>query len=166
MTPEFKPFPKIASLNSSIIPLTNGGFAICSEEDHERLIAFSWFHVNDGNTAYAMRSEQGKLIRMHVEVFGSKSPDHINGDGLDNRRTNLRKATTTENGMNRGKFAPAYSRFKGVGWHKRDKRWVAKIKVGNKRINLGNFKEELHAALAYNVAATVHFGEFARTNKL
>ena len=164
---DFQDFPKMARLSRSVIDLTNGGMALCSEEDFERLAQHAWFHVIDGNQVYAARGGlDGRLIRMHVEVFGGKGPDHANGDGLDNRRCNLRAATAAQNQMNRGKFASAYSVFKGVSWHKRDRRWVAKIKANGRRINLGYFISELAAAKAYNESAIKNFGEFARINQL
>lgn len=162
---EFVGFPKIACLDRSVIPLTNGGVAICSEADFPQLSKYSWFHVRDGNQVYAARdSLHGRIARMHTDVFGGNGPDHVNGDGLDNRRENLRAATAAQNQMNRGKFAAAHSRYKGVTWHKRDRRWVARIKLGANRMILGNFISELEAAEAYDRAAITHFGEFARIN--
>jgi hypothetical protein len=164
---EFVGFQKIARLDKSIIPLTNGGFALCSEEDFDYLSQFKWFHVSDGNTFYAARDiDHKRYKRMHSEIMSEAAPDHKNGDGLDNRRDNLRCATSSQNQMNRGKFAVAHSPFKGVTWHSRDHRWVARIKAAGKRIYLGSFTTETEAARAYNDAASKHFGEFARLNTL
>lgn len=164
---EFREFPKMARLSRSILPLTNGGYALCSEDDFDALSKHKWFHVMDGNQIYAARSgSSGKLIRMHSEVVGYLGADHKNGDGLDNRRCNLRAATVQQNQMNRGKFTAAYSTFKGVTWHKRDRRWISRIKVNGIRIQLGSFVNEIDAAKAYNNAAKNHFGEFARVNQL
>lgn len=164
---EFISFPKMPRLSQSVIVLTNGGFSFCSEEDFDRLSKFNWFHVFDGNQVYAMRDNNQKgLIRMHAEVMGGIGIDHINGDGLDNRRSNLRFATNSQNQMNRGKFSVGYSKFKGVSWHKRDHRWVAKIMADGRRIHLGNFINEFDAAKAYNDAASQYFGKFARLNQI
>lgn len=164
MTPQFTPFPKMADIDRSLIPLTNGGCAMCSEDDFDELSRYSWFHVIDRNQEYAARLDGKRLVRMHNDVLGGKFIDHKNGDGLDNRLENLRFATNAQNQMNRGKFAKAYSRHKGVSWHIRDKRWVSKIKANGKQINLGNFLTEDAAAKAYDEAALLYFGDFARIN--
>lgn len=150
------------------IKLTNGGFAICSDEDFAKLSGYKWFHMKDRNQTYVVRSgtKNGQLIRMHAEVFGAPNPDHKNGNGLDNRRENLRAATAAQNQMNRGKHAHASSPYKGITWLRFDRKWWARIKVGGKRLDLGRFSDERAAALAYNEAAIKHFGEFARINDL
>jgi hypothetical protein len=92
--------------------------------------------------------------------------DHKNGDKLDNRRENLRICTIAENIRNsktstkKGKT----SRYKGVYWVGRIKKWVARIHVDRKGLHVGVFTDEAEAARAYDVAARQHFGEFARTN--
>lgn len=164
---DFVGFPKIAQFEKSFLCLTNGGVAICDEDDFDKLSSHSWFHVFDGNQIYAARAgDSGKLIRMHTEIMGGNPVDHINGDGLDNCRGNLRFVTNTQNQMNRGKFATGYSKYKGVSWHCRDKKWTAKIKAEGRRINLGYFTTELEAAKAYNGAALRYFKEFARLNQI
>jgi hypothetical protein len=92
--------------------------------------------------------------------------DHIFGvqDNL-----NLRIATTSENGGNRKKAKSflgqqCSSKFKGVSWHKRDKKWCSQIQVQQKTIHLGYFIDEIKAAFAYNKAAVKYFGEFAKLN--
>jgi hypothetical protein len=87
--------------------------------------------------------------------------DHINGNGLDNRRCNLRPATRSQNNMNRAKRR-GVSKFKGVS-PKRGK-WRAYLKTGKKQHNLGVFESEYDAARAYDVKAKEMFGEFARVN--
>lgn len=150
------------------IPLSNhDDYAIVDEEDLSLINQYSWFAVEDGNCFYAARSiGNSRFVRMHNDIFGVLGVDHINGNGLDNRRVNLRAATAQQNGQNRGKFAKATSKYKGVCWHKRDKKWTAKIKVGNKRLNLGYFSKEVEAAKKYNETAKLHYGEFARLNEI
>jgi hypothetical protein len=95
--------------------------------------------------------------------------DHINGDGLDNRRMNLRLANHSQNAANRCKpqRSRSTSRYKGVFFEasgKRKKRWRALIKVDGQTIHLGSYSEEIEAAVAYDIAAKKHFGEFAKLN--
>lgn len=92
------------------------------------------------------------------------SVDHINGDTLDNRKSNLRLATSSENGANVPKREGTSSRFKGVCWDKNGHRWKAHIGYQGKRVHLGYFVDEEEAARAYDRVARTLFGEFARTN--
>ena len=161
---EFKAFPKMPRFDLSFIPLTNGGHAICDEGDFQSLSAHQWFHVKDRNVIYAARSHGGKITKMHRELMRDAVIDHINGDGLDNRRINIRPASNSQNQMNRGKHAPASSIFKGVCWSKKEKKWMARIKIGTKRKHLGYFNDQRMAAIAYNKAAEENFIGFARLN--
>jgi len=91
--------------------------------------------------------------------------DHINHNGLDNRRANLRPVTLTQNVWNRRKFKkPSRSKYKGVDWSTEMKRWRARIRVNGKRIYLGSFKHEIEAAKAYDTAAAKYHGQFAALN--
>ena len=104
-------------------------------------------------------------IRMHSLITGWPLVDHINCDGLDNRRENLRPATSAENARNARKtVAPTASQFKGVHWEPRWRRWIASIRVNRKSVYLGGFRDEAEAARAYDAAAREMFGEFARPN--
>jgi hypothetical protein len=88
--------------------------------------------------------------------------DHINGDGLDNRWSNLRLATRAENIRNSRTKATNTSGFKGVSWHKRDRKWQAHIKINGRSKNLGLFEAPEDAHAAYVAAAQKYHGEFAR----
>jgi len=91
--------------------------------------------------------------------------DHINHNGLDNRKANLRPATRTQNIWHRKKFKrPSRSQYKGIDWSKTQKKWRARIRVNGKRIYLGSFDNELEAAKAYDEAAKRYHGEFASLN--
>lgn len=92
--------------------------------------------------------------------------DHINGNPLDNRRHNLRLCDRSENLANTHKRPGGTSRFKGVSWCNRDKKWVAHIEVRGRQKNIGGFRSEEEAAAAYNRAATEAWGEFAKVNNL
>lgn len=101
---------------------------------------------------------------MHTLITGYRQTDHVNGNGLDNRRANLREATTAENGRNVPKLR-GVSRFKGVSWHKARSRWQVRIHIapGNER-HLGYFTDEMQAAMAYDAWARICYGEFACLN--
>jgi hypothetical protein len=91
-----------------------------------------------------------------------KEIDHTNGNGLDNRFDNVRLATHNQNGKNQKKPKNNTSGFKGVSWHKKDKKWYAQIRVNNKLIYLGCYNNKFYAALVYARAARKYFGEWRR----
>ena len=88
--------------------------------------------------------------------------DHRDGDGLNNRRSNLRRATFEENGRNRCGNHISTSKYRGVFKHKN--RWIAQIKYGRKSRHIGSFVDEIAAARAYDSVAFAVFGDFARLN--
>jgi hypothetical protein len=152
------------------IPLSQGRVAIVDDRDFETLNRYKWYAQKIGNTLYAARHATGRhrTIYMHRQIPGITDPgifvDHRNGNGLDNRRQNLRLATKTENARNRPAPKNNTSGFKGVHWHKQGNAYRARIKVNGKNIHLGLFPTPTEAARAYDQAARKYFGEFARTN--
>ena len=111
---------------------------------------------------------QLKKVRMHREIMNAPDGllvDHQNGKTLDNRRSNLRLATHSQNMCNKPKTSTkSTSRFRGVYLDKRKGRWVAKIQINRKCIWLGHFNNEIEAARAYDAAAKMYHKEFARLN--
>ena len=106
---------------------------------------------------------------MHREILNAPAGvlvDHINHNGLDNRKANLRLATRAQNCWNRKKpkMRKCASRFKGVGWHKGNKKWVSRIRFNGRRISIGYFNDEVEAAKSYDEAAKKYHGEFAVLN--
>lgn len=111
----------------------------------------------------------GSTVMAHIVVWAlehgevpSDEIDHINGDRQDNRPLNLRVASRSLNCANRAPSGSGTSIYKGVS--RSGKRWMAQIKVKQKRLILGRYDSEVDAAKAYDMAAKVHFGEFARIN--
>ena len=151
------------------IPLTQGKHALIDDEDYEKISGFSWYTHQTNRNLYACSCINGKLTKMQNFLMGKKKNmfwDHINRNGLDNRRCNLRLATKTENLRNSRKRKNASSKYKGVSFYKRDGVWQANIRVNKKLFYLGRFEKEIDAAKAYNDAAEQYFGEYANLNKL
>ena len=108
-------------------------------------------------------------MKMHREVIhppGYLFVDHINHNGLDNRKANLRPATRSQNSFNRLIIIrkDLSSKYKGVTWGKYKKMWQARIGIYGKRKHIGFFKDEVQAAMAYDKAAKKYHGEFASLN--
>jgi hypothetical protein len=141
-----------------------GKYAIVSAEDYTELNNYIWY-VN--GCGYAIRNivKDGKPkgILMHRQIMNTpddKVTDHINGDRLDNRRSNLRIATRAENNRNTPGTKGSTSDFKGVGWDERQGKWGVRIK--NK--HLGYFESEIEAAKVYDYFALKQYGDFAFLN--
>jgi len=150
------------------IPLTRGLVAIVDDADYETAVsAGPWHATPDRNRFYARhtgprRDGKHQTVRMHTVLTGWPFVDHVNGDGLDNRRENLRAATHSENAMNRAMNSDNTSGYKGVFRYPRG--WRARITLAGRRTNLGVFATPQEAARAYDTAALALFGEFARLN--
>jgi len=150
-----------------LITLTQGKFAIVDAEDYDRLNQDKWYAGKCKNTYYAGRVEGGKTIKMHREIMRAPKGalvDHINHNGLDNRKSNLRLCTNAQNCYNQQACATGTSKYKGVSWHKSRSKWSARIRCDRKFYNLGEFDNEMEAAMAYDDKAVELFGEFAWPN--
>ncbi len=154
----------------SYIELNQGLTAIVDTEDLDKLLQYTWHAYKDYNTFYCQRNLYVGKYRMHqtMHIFltGYKMTDHINGNGLDNRKSNLREVTNQQNVFNSRKTVhPTTSKFKGVSsMLPSSNKWHAQITINRKKIHLGLFKSETEAALAYDEAAREYFGEFATLN--
>lgn len=152
------------------IPLSQGKVAIVDQDDALLVTAAGkWYARRGRNTVYAVRHVRLPDGRpstqfLHMFLTGYAMTDHINGDGLDCRRANLRPSTTAENGRNRGRQSNNTSGFKGVTWCKNAKKWKAQIGTDGGKRHLGIFVEPTDAARAYDAAARSLFGEFACLN--
>ena len=152
------------------VTLTMGYEAIIDAADIHLVGGVSWRANKSRNAVYAAhhkrRDGKRSFITMHrviVSAPENMSVDHINGDGLDNRRANLRLATNAENMWNMRRPARNTSGYKGVSWNKRISKWKAQIQVKGKIMHLGSFDDPQKAHAAYCDAAARHFGEYART---
>jgi hypothetical protein len=155
------------------IPLTRGQVAIVDAADYPVVAGRRWFaRWNKKTGSFYAESNSGNRTRgvsayIHREV-ACPGPglwvDHINHDTLDNRRSNLRIVTNSQNQANQRPQVGKSSRFKGVSWRARTGRWEAYIKVSGKKLPLGYHRDEVSAALAYDKAATEAFGQYALTN--
>lgn len=154
------------------IPLTRGRVALVDAEDAPGVLAAgSWCTSTSGEsrTAYAVRGERhpdGRFrgVRLHQFITGWDYVDHINGDGLDNRRGNLRRATHAENMRNCRLSRNSTSGYIGVSWSRAAGKWRAYISPDGRQIHLGLFATAEAAAVARDLASVRHFGEFARLN--
>lgn len=144
------------------IPLLNrdgsvAGYTSVDYEDVGRLGDVTWrLWKGPGGRHYAARRvrSEGKrvVIWMHREILGlprvrdGREVDHMNNDGLDNRRSNLRCVTHAQNMQNKASNQIATSRFRGVYWSKHTNRWIAQVRLNGQRTHLGSFVSELKAA--------------------
>jgi hypothetical protein len=151
------------------VPLAAGVHALVDANDLPLVEPFGWSldPTRRYAVAYLDALDRARCVRMHRLIMQARPDqvvDHINGNGLDNRRANLRLCTQAENTRNRRKGAGT-SRYKGVSLAKgRTKPWRAQIRHGEKVRCLGYFGDEAEAARAYDAAARATFGAFARMN--
>ena len=157
------------------IPLTQGKVALVDEEDYEYLMRWKWYLYEANGQCYAVRNERfstehghaRRTVRMHREIMHTPKTlyvDHINHNGLDNRKCNMRHCSSRENQGNRLLTKACSSQYKGVNKH--DGKWQARIGHKYKQLYIGFYDTEAEAARAYNHKALEIFGEFARLNQI
>lgn len=156
-----------------LVPLTQNQVAMVDDEDFDRVIALKWYAYKSGSydksfyCGRMVRGSDGKRRRISMQKFimGVDSVlDHVDGNGLNNQKSNLRPANRTQNGRNR-RVQKHSSPYKGVTWFGPSKAYMAKICIDGIEKFLGYFKDPAAGARAYDEAAIKHFGEFARTNQ-
>ena|SRR5947208_2399006 len=150
------------------IVLTRGYIAIVDDEYYDKLNKFSWYEANGYATTNMGQGKDRHTIFMHNMVLWSPRGleiDHINGDTLDNRRTNLRIVTHKEN-MRNQKIKAHSSRYKGVHWDSAVNKWRATTKIDGKVVHIGRYLTELEAAKAYNEFVSRTDSEHYRLNTL
>lgn len=156
------------------IHLTKGQATLVDDEDYEFLNQWKWHtsyygYANRRRHIKSTRKNQKfEMIKMHrliTECPDGMYVDHINGDRLDNRKSNLRVCTNAQNSANQRLRASNTSGYKGVVLDKRRNRWVAQIKVNYKTRRYGSFATPLEAAKVYNEKAKEAWGEYAKVNE-
>jgi len=152
-----------------LIRLGPGQYSKVDPEDYEWLSIYNWHLLTGPTNRYAVRVDRKRLfVHMHREIM--KPPkgmvvDHINRDGLDNRRANLRIATRQQNRCNSGpRLRRGTSKYKGVSWDKVRRKWRAYLSSNGKGIHLGRFDNEFEAAKVRDAAAKKYHGQFAWLN--
>lgn len=150
------------------IKLTCNKKAIVDNEDFYYLNNFKWQYHNKNYAVHHIRNR--KSILMHRFIMNISDPkveiDHINHNGLDNRKSNLRICSNRQNHYNSKIRKDNKSGFKGVYFHKVSKKWEVRIKFNGRKLYLGQFKSKLDAAKKYNDAAKIYYGEFALLNSI
>ena len=150
------------------IVLTKGYKTIVDDSDYAWLSKVKWHAAERKGLVYALRQHGGKWVRLHNAIMNPPpglQVDHLNRNPLDNRRSNLRLCTISENMQNQ-RISPHSSRFKGVSYRKDRACWRAQIRINGKVTHLGNFETEGEAAEAYNEAAKAHYGPLSYLNAL
>lgn len=153
------------------ITLSRGMVAIVDDADFDWLNQWKWYARPNGKTVYAVREvdagdKKQRLVHMHREIANTPEgmiTDHADRNGLHNWRGNLRIVDDARNARNKGVASNNRSGYKGVRYHSGGY-WQARITVGRKSSHIGLFRSAENAAIAYNIAALEHHGEFACLN--
>ncbi len=164
--------PKVCECGEhGFVVLTRWHVAFFSPDDLEKVSGGVWYSDHRRDATYAARLTQTKNFRtkiyLHRLITGATkgvTTDHIDGDGLNNRRENLRVCSNIENCRSRHK-ARGRSKFKGVLWNRQNQKWKANITIDSRLKHLGFFDDDVLAARAYDRAVQVYFGEFCMTNE-
>jgi len=152
------------------IKLTQDKYALVDNDDFEFLNQWKWYATKQGNTFYAHRDSRnrkrnkGNIVSMHREIMNNpnnKLVDHIDGNGLNNQRKNLRFCTKSENGMNQKIHKNSTSKLKGVTFDKSRQKYLAQINVNKRKIFIGRFINKEDAYKAYCEACKKYHREFA-----
>lgn len=152
------------------VKLSRGKIAFIDDEDFDLVSQIRpWHCTTIGYAAHSRTS--GSKVWMHRLIMGATKGvevDHINGNKLDNRKSNLRLCSTDENRLNRRSYKTKVgsSKFKGVSFKKQSKKFVAQIQYEGAKVHIGYFTDETEAARAYNLKAAELFGKFAYLNNV
>jgi hypothetical protein len=140
-------------------------------EDYDKIMKHDWYVVKIANKFYVytgiVNNKKNTTLKMHRLIMDNPlnmDIDHINGNGLDNRKVNLRICSRAQNSRNQGIKKNNTSGYKGVSYRKDRKKWRSYIVLNNKQFNLGHHSTAIEAAKAYDNVAVKYHGEYARLN--
>ena len=151
------------------ISLSRGKFALVDNINYEYLNQWKWYY----NNGYAARDQRNLITKKDTRIYmhriimkakKSENIDHVNHNGIDNQKRNLRKSTHEQNMHNMKSNKNSTSQYKGVCWAKNNKKWKVQINYNNKHIYLGYYTNEKVAAKVYDKAAIKLHKEFAYLN--
>lgn len=148
------------------IPLTNGGFTQVDDKDYQVLKDFKWAITKRyvyKTKPFQLKGEK-RMHRIIMKAQKGQEVDHIDGNPLNNQRSNLRLCSKAQNRANRKLNANNKSGYKGVSWHIPTQKWLAHIKHNYKTYHLGLFLNKHEAAAVYNKYAIKFHGLYARLN--
>jgi len=153
--------------------LSQDKVALVDDEDYLIACQYRWYAVKGKYTWYATTRQKNngemKTLYLHRIIMRAKEGievDHIDGDGLNCIRENMRLCTALDNNRNRRIQRGNKSGYKGVRWDSRLEKWRSEISVKNKVTHLGVFIQKKDAGLAYNEAAKLYYGDFAKLNNI
>lgn len=154
--------------NIIIFPLTNGYNAVIDSDDFAKVSEYKWYGRRGKNGTIYATSTLHKNVHMHRHILGVNNPkefvDHIDHDGLNNTKSNLRIVNNSQNMQNMRPNKNTSSKFKGVYWNSEKMKWTTQIRINGKTKHIGHFAEEIEAAKRYNEMAIKHYGEYAFIN--
>jgi len=151
------------------IELSQGKYALVDNEDFNMLDKHKWYANKNGNTFYAVRESkkvEGKKMKIYMhriiaKTLNNMETDHIDRDGLNNQRKNLRVCSHSENLINRTMLKSNTSGYRGISWSKLSKKWRAVISINKRYINLGSFVKIEEAYNAYCEASLKYHRDFS-----
>lgn len=149
------------------LSLTSGQFALIDDVDYDKVSSRRWHAYKSSNSWYCRTNIGKKHISLHAFLFPVPKGfvvDHIDGNGLNNQRANLRQATQAENMRNQRPHRDSRSPYKGIWRIPGAKTWGVQIWNGRKRNYVGSFVDPLEAAKVYDFIAIQVFGQFAKVN--
>jgi hypothetical protein len=153
------------------IRLTRDMVAMVDDSDYDDLAQYAWYALAGKSHYYAARRNAGgqypRIVLMHRYLMQAQEGfevDHIDGNSLNNQRSNLRVGTKQENSANRRRYTENGSVKRERGVRQRNGRWIAEVKNLGRTIYLGTYATKGEAMEAYNTKATELYGPFARLN--
>lgn len=146
------------------INLKKGFVALVDDMDYPYLSCFSWYLLKGPKTFYAHNPDIGSMHQLIIPIDMPLMIDHIDRNGLNNQRSNLRICTRQQNAWNQEKKRPGTSKYKGVYFDSVRSKWMCRMRINGITKNLGRFENEEDAAKTYDKHALLHFGEFSCLN--